>query len=108
MRDHILRSHYFKKISATEMNCSVSNKYHMDNLTSAITVPLFPSNNGPILLVKFCKFISIYCFFDTSSLFHLAQNVFLLCEFWEILHCAVRYKIKSNLKVQAKSQPNLR
>lgn len=89
------------------MNCSVSNEYHLHNLTSAITVPLFTSNNGPFLLVKSCKFISIYCFFDTSSPSHLSQNVILLCKLWEILPCAVRYKINSNLKVQAKSQPNL-
>lgn len=79
----------------------------MYNLTSAITVPLFTANNGPMLLFESCKFSSIYCFFDTSSLIHLAQNVILLCKLWEIIPCAVRYKIKSKLKAQVKSQPNL-
>lgn len=89
------------------MNCSVSNEYSMYNFSSAITVPLVTSNNDPMLLFKSCKFISIYYFFDTSCLILIAQNFIVLCKVWEILSCAIRYKIKSSLKVQAKSQPDL-
>lgn len=89
MWDQVLKSHFLNSMSSTEMNCSVSNEYCMYDLTSAITVPLFTSNNGPMLLFKSCKFISIYCFFDTSSLINLAQNVILLFKLWKILPCAV-------------------
>lgn len=47
MKDQILRSHFFNRISSTEMNYGVSKEYHMYDLTSAITVPLFTSNNSP-------------------------------------------------------------
>lgn len=77
MKDQILRSHFFNRISSTEMNYGVSKEHHMYDLTSAITVPLFTSNNSPMLLFTSCKFISSYCFFDTSSLIHLAQNFIL-------------------------------